>query len=91
VSQLLFPLLILLDLDTEAKIDTVLVPDTEDSATSDDEVKSGSTVTESESEEELTGDWGSVKQRLQSEVRFISKSCLTYLTADSYTADYMDC
>ena len=82
MSQLLVPLSILFDLDTEAKVDTVLVPDTEDSATessSDDKVKSGSTVTESASEDEdLAGDRGSVKQQLQSEVRFISKACLTY-------------
>jgi len=82
VSQPLVPLSILFDLDTEAKVDTVLVPDTEDSATessSDDEVKSGSTVTESASEDEdLAGDWGSVKQQLQSEVQVVSKACLTY-------------
>ena len=52
VSQLLFPLLILFDLDTEVKIDAVLVPNTEDSATPDNGLKSGSTVTESVSEEE---------------------------------------
>jgi len=71
------PLLILFDFDTEAKVDTVLVPDTDDSTTessSDAEVKGGSSVTESASEDEdLAGDWGSVKRQLQSEVRFISK------------------
>src|ERR1700683_2271312 len=81
-STTTFPLLILFDFDTEAKVGTVLVPDTDDSATessSDDKVKSGSSVTESVSEDEdLAGDWGSVKQQLQSEVRFISKACLTY-------------
>ena len=82
MSQPLVPLSILFDSDTEAKVDTVLVPDTEDSATessSDDEVKSGSTVTESASEDEdLAGDCGSVKQQLQSEVQVVSKACLTY-------------
>ena len=82
MSQQLVPLSIPFDSDTEAKVDTVLVPDTEDSATessSDDEVKSGSTVTESASEDEdLAGDCGSVKQRLQSEVQVVSKACLTY-------------
>ena len=82
MSQPLVLLSILFDLDTEAKVDMVLVPDTEDSATessSDEEVKSGSTVTESVSEDEdLAGDLGSVKQQLQSEVQVISKVCLTY-------------
>jgi hypothetical protein len=82
VSQPLVLLSILFDLDTEAKVDTVLVPDTEDSATessSDNKGKSGSTVTESASEDEdLAGDCGSVKQRLQSEVQVVSKACLTY-------------
>jgi len=81
-STTTFPLLILFDFDTETKVGTVLVPDTDDSATessSDDKVKSGSSVTESASEDEdLAGDRGSVKQQLQSEVRFISKVCLTY-------------
>jgi hypothetical protein len=50
----------------------VLVPDTEDSATEDDESKSGSSATESESEDEdLGGDYGSLNQQFQSEVRFI--------------------
>ena len=41
--------------------------------------KGGSSVTKSASDnEDLVGDWGSVKQQLQSEVRFISKACLTY-------------
>src|ERR1700722_18902390 len=66
------PLLILFDSDTEPKVDTVLVPDTDNSATEsspDDKVKGGSSVTESASEDEdLVGDWGSVKQQLQSEV-----------------------
>ena len=65
-------LLILFDFNTEAKVDTVLVPDTDNSTTessSDDGVKGGSSVTELASEDEdLVGDWGSVKQLLQSEV-----------------------
>ena len=85
MSQPLVPLSILFDLNTEAKVDTVLVPDTEDSATessSDNEVKSGSTVTESVSEDDdLAGDWGSVKQQLQSKVQVFSKACLTYVNS----------
>ena len=85
MSQPLVSSSILFDLDTEAKVDMVLVPDMEDSATessSDDEVKIGSTVTKSASEDEdLAGDWGSVKQQHQSKVQVFSKACLTYVNS----------
>ena len=82
MSQLLVPLSILFDLEIQ-KLRLIwywcltwkILPE----SSSDDEVKSGSTVTESASEDEdLAGDWGSVKQQLQSEVQVVSKACLTY-------------
>jgi hypothetical protein len=63
-------LLILFDVEAKAD-DVVLVPDTEDSATessSDNESKSGSSVTESVSEDDLGGDYGSLSEQFQSEV-----------------------
>jgi hypothetical protein len=66
--------------DTDRKVDAiVLAPDSEDSATelsSNDKSKSGSSVTESASEDEgLAGDHASVRQQLGSEVRVIYEAC----------------
>jgi hypothetical protein len=65
--------------DTDRKVDAILAPDSEDSATessSNDKSKSGSSVTESASEDEgLAGDHASVRQQLGSEVRVIYEAC----------------